>query len=566
MSDEYTTSDVKRLKLDSKSDDHAGNSFKVKSYVEGNKGNKETKVTGMEVMDCLESRVTMEPPYPRWEDKDWHTYISPESYVTEGDHVSLKQVKKFIPDTIDWEDSWVTSLDAVCTIEQMRGLLKPLSEYVSTEVDGDQISGSELKLTFANLGQRINTLEKFHWALTSNSEDFLRNLSKASRDETLYETVSDIVSRGTKDLGQCKEEMCMSSIKHASVQFKVVNSELSQSDARVMGPSPTWPRLRKCRHFAAILAAHTINKCNWYAKMIDDVKASLLDQTLELQLRQLQIGILDQNLHQRRWELLYVKKEMDQLIHELLATPRSGDMVSDRGWNLLMSRSASQCRSVTECAIAHLLLSQCFGVSRPSDVNYTVLHLAAQNGQDKLVEILLEYYPALNLDAHQKCVGKDGSNAGWTPLMLACRGCEMKHVATAKLLLQNGCDPNIPKADGVRAINIAATTGSKEMVELMLEHCTIYPTQSHPHPIIQAIKCVNTATVSPLLKHLRKYPQMLPAVLTFLNKKKQTSKNEQFLVNVKADISLISGPSGYSSALRPAPVLAYGQTHSDNTM
>ncbi|XP_043269495.1 transient receptor potential cation channel protein painless [Venturia canescens] len=88
--------------------------------------------------------------------------------------------------------------------------------------------------------------------------------------------------------------------------------------------------------------------------------------------------------------------------------------------------------------------------------NRTPLHFAAEAGHDRVIERLLEH-PRIDPNIR---VGEQ------TALHLAVRN---RHEECARLILDKGrADPNIVNSKGVTPIHIAASTGQREMVRLLL--------------------------------------------------------------------------------------------------
>ncbi|KAB2100486.1 hypothetical protein AG0111_0g11281 [Alternaria gaisen] len=87
--------------------------------------------------------------------------------------------------------------------------------------------------------------------------------------------------------------------------------------------------------------------------------------------------------------------------------------------------------------------------------DYTPLHLAAENGHVKIIDLLLEYGVDINLR----------SDRG-TALCLATKGA---HKETVTMLLDKGADTNAPGGYGSNAIQEASSRGNKGIVELLLD-------------------------------------------------------------------------------------------------
>jgi hypothetical protein len=125
----------------------------------------------------------------------------------------------------------------------------------------------------------------------------------------------------------------------------------------------------------------------------------------------------------------------------------------------------------------------------PPISSYSPLALAVRNGHADAVGRLIAFGANVNEAAHYtftplanaaerghvrivKRLLKAGANVnsapdGYTALMRACWGRQPK---AARLLLQDGADPNLKRHDGQRALHFAAKSGSAECVKLLLEH------------------------------------------------------------------------------------------------
>lgn len=84
------------------------------------------------------------------------------------------------------------------------------------------------------------------------------------------------------------------------------------------------------------------------------------------------------------------------------------------------------------------------------------LHLAAMNGDVKLVTLLLDRGATVNT----------ATEDGWTALHFACsRGDK----GLVELLLDRGADVSITTESGLSALSIATSEGDSEIVELLLD-------------------------------------------------------------------------------------------------
>jgi len=108
--------------------------------------------------------------------------------------------------------------------------------------------------------------------------------------------------------------------------------------------------------------------------------------------------------------------------------------------------------------IVQLLLAQKADINLPDDGGFTALHWAAMFDKSDVASVLLTN----KADATIKV-----PRFGWTPLRLTViHG----HVATAEALLKGGADPNIKDEENIPLLVQAVIRGKKEMVELLLAY------------------------------------------------------------------------------------------------
>ncbi|XP_014781976.1 ankyrin repeat and SAM domain-containing protein 6 [Octopus bimaculoides] len=119
-----------------------------------------------------------------------------------------------------------------------------------------------------------------------------------------------------------------------------------------------------------------------------------------------------------------------------------------------------QLLSACEHGEVHVILSQLdqgfVQVDDVDDDEITALQMAAANGQEQVVRLLLMRGAALDKP----------NMAGWTPLMQACRH---GHTNVVALLLQNKADFNALNRLGASALTIAARGGHLQVVRMLLD-------------------------------------------------------------------------------------------------
>ena len=101
-------------------------------------------------------------------------------------------------------------------------------------------------------------------------------------------------------------------------------------------------------------------------------------------------------------------------------------------------------------------IEQGFLIDYPLDqFGWTLLHLACQNADSELLEIILSYKPDIN--SHEM-------TEGWTPLMI----CSISdHEAQARMLLLSGADKHIKDKFGRTAKQLAEKYNSKKILNLI---------------------------------------------------------------------------------------------------
>ena len=90
---------------------------------------------------------------------------------------------------------------------------------------------------------------------------------------------------------------------------------------------------------------------------------------------------------------------------------------------------------------------------------YTPMHGAGFQGRAQIAKLLIAH----GLDP------SDRHADGFTPIHRACWGREPRHTATVSVLLKAGVDPEEPAADGKMPLQMAASVGTKKVLESHLE-------------------------------------------------------------------------------------------------
>ncbi|GIZ53848.1 ankyrin repeat domain-containing protein [Noviherbaspirillum aridicola] len=141
------------------------------------------------------------------------------------------------------------------------------------------------------------------------------------------------------------------------------------------------------------------------------------------------------------------------------------DLGFDKHKNMLLPQQSGRQRTVLmEAArLGHLeMLGMLLergadpNVTTPRHESTTALHLAADAGQTKVVECLLDHGASLNL----------GDGWKYTPVMLATKG---GHLETLKSLIDRGADLNVSADRGTTALMVAADWGRIEALQLIID-------------------------------------------------------------------------------------------------
>ena len=128
--------------------------------------------------------------------------------------------------------------------------------------------------------------------------------------------------------------------------------------------------------------------------------------------------------------------------------------------------------------------------------DFTAVHLAAQYGHARVVELLLHFKQTGACDVDfidPKKANDDNSKKTNTPLMLAVR---YGHTEVVKLLLSNDADVNRGDSRGWHSLHRAANAGHTELVELLLEKVRVS----------RSVGCLSVAT--PDLSHHSVFSQL----------------------------------------------------------
>lgn len=158
---------------------------------------------------------------------------------------------------------------------------------------------------------------------------------------------------------------------------------------------------------------------------------------------------LDPNLvEEERGEtgLIIAVREGSMRVFNALLNARDIDLETKarNGDNVLMVAAYKGNRTAVE-----LLLAKGAEVNRP---NWTPLHYAAAAGKNDIAQLLLNKGAQVNALAPNKS----------TPLMVAAGE---GHIMTVKLLLDNGADLTAKNELGMSALDFAAKSGHKDIVE-----------------------------------------------------------------------------------------------------
>ncbi|KAI0159896.1 hypothetical protein GGR52DRAFT_576635 [Hypoxylon sp. FL1284] len=106
------------------------------------------------------------------------------------------------------------------------------------------------------------------------------------------------------------------------------------------------------------------------------------------------------------------------------------------------------------------------GVAETRPVNFTMMHMAAESGYVQLVHVLVnsKYRPDVN--------ARDGLER--TPLHWAVAN---RYYEVARLLLENGANPNATSADQSSVLHVAIQVRQIDLVRLLLDHGVYFETE-----------------------------------------------------------------------------------------
>ena len=135
-----------------------------------------------------------------------------------------------------------------------------------------------------------------------------------------------------------------------------------------------------------------------------------------------------------------------------------------------------------EVEIVTKYISKGFDVNKPVLFGETLLMIAALNGSNEVIYILLE--AGADIDIRDDLVFRDSSHDGDTAFMYAVNG---GHCDTVKLFLLLGIDINQQNRTGWTPLKKAVTKGHKEVVKLLLESGADVNKPRHLSPLIMAI-------------------------------------------------------------------------------
>ncbi|XP_068979164.1 ankyrin repeat domain-containing protein 39-like isoform X1 [Bombus flavifrons] len=134
------------------------------------------------------------------------------------------------------------------------------------------------------------------------------------------------------------------------------------------------------------------------------------------------------------------------------------------------------------------------GVSPDAEdsAGYTALHYAARNGHYKICNILLENGAAVN--AQTRCGHATALH----------RAAMQSHSEIVELLLRFDANPNLKDVDGYTALHRALTARSTPVCKLLIPCTDLSLLNSNIQSLEQLVK--------------EKYPDILPFLLTYMNK------------------------------------------------
>uniref|UniRef100_A0A8R1HXB3 ANK_REP_REGION domain-containing protein n=1 Tax=Caenorhabditis japonica TaxID=281687 RepID=A0A8R1HXB3_CAEJA len=145
--------------------------------------------------------------------------------------------------------------------------------------------------------------------------------------------------------------------------------------------------------------------------------------------------------------------------------------------------------------VVKMLIARGTNVDVRTRDNYTALHVAVQSGKASVVETLL----GSGADIHVK-----GGELGQTALHIAAslNGAESRDCAM--MLLKSGGQPDVAQSDGETCLHIAARSGNKEIMGLLLNENADAQICSNigETPLQVAAKSCNFESASMILKHL----------------------------------------------------------------
>ena len=164
---------------------------------------------------------------------------------------------------------------------------------------------------------------------------------------------------------------------------------------------------------------------------------------------------LDLNIHDpmKTFELTIAIKERNiQQIKQLI----SGGI--DLNFSISRHTPLTEAALTGDSVTCALLLENGADVDWYDDTGMTALHLASSNGNQSIVELLLQYGANVN-----KSCQFEVENS----VTLAAAN---EHFRTMIYLIENGGDSSVPTCDGRQAIHLAAASGNVEAIKTLIEH------------------------------------------------------------------------------------------------